>query len=32
MSPEQRKKVKQANLAVAFASHNQSFHQMAEML
>ncbi len=29
LSPEQQKKVKKANLALALASHNQSFSNMA---
>jgi hypothetical protein len=29
LSPEQQKKVKKANLALALASHNQSFANMA---
>ena len=31
LSPERMKKVKKANLAVALASHNQSFAQMADI-
>ena len=30
LSPEQQRKVKQANLYLALASHNQSFAQVAE--
>ena len=32
LSPEQQRKVKKANLALALASHNQSFAQMADMI
>jgi len=31
LSPEQQRKVQKANLAVALASHNQSFAQVAEV-
>ena len=32
LSPEQQRKVKKANLAVALASNNQSFAQMADLI